>query len=132
MWRGLSHLTELRHLNSRNSIFPFHRLCRRQCPQRERCGSLGHHRRQRRQPADRARGLEHRPRLSDLKQDLLDARSSHDSQVARIDGWLDNLHVRGSARPPAVKGRSQAAPKLIRRQAEWRYPALSDPFLSTS
>ncbi len=29
------------------------------------------------------------------------------------------------------KGRSKLVPKLVRKQAEWRYAALSEPFLST-
>ena len=41
------------------------------------------------------------------------------------------MNVRGKAKPPAIKGRSQVQPKLIRRQAEWRYSALTEPFLGT-
>ena len=38
------------------------------------------------------------PSVSDLKQDLLEAQSSHDSQVSKINTWLDNLNVIGSAK----------------------------------
>ena len=41
------------------------------------------------------------------------------------------MRVEGSAKVNTPKGSSQIVPKLIRKQAEWRYPALSDPFLST-
>ena len=71
------------------------------------------------------------PTLKDLKGDLLDATSAHDSQKSLISAWLDNLHVRNAAKIDTPKGNSKIVPKLIRKQAEWRYPALSDPFLST-
>ena len=71
------------------------------------------------------------PELKDLKQDLEDAKPMHDSHRSKVNSWLDNLNITGKAKPPAVKGRSQVQPALIRRQAEWRYAALSEPFLST-
>lgn len=71
------------------------------------------------------------PALKDLKQDLLDARSTHDEQKTKITTWLDNLNVTGKAKVDTPKGNSQIVPKLIRKQAEWRYAALSEPFLST-
>lgn len=71
------------------------------------------------------------PTLLELKQDLSNAKPVHDTQVTKISEWLDNLNVTGAAKPKAVKGRSSIQPKLIRRQAEWRYAALSEPFLST-
>ena len=71
------------------------------------------------------------PKLSDLKQNLEDAKPSHDAQIARIDHYLDQLNATGSAKIKAPKGRSSIVPRLIRKQAEWRYPALSEPFLST-
>jgi hypothetical protein len=67
----------------------------------------------------------------DLKRDLTEARSSHDTHVSRIDTWLDNLHIRGAAKHKKQKGRSSHVPKLIRKQAEWRYSSLSEPFLSS-
>lgn len=71
------------------------------------------------------------PKLRDLKQDLLDAKPIHDSQVTKINGYLDNLNVTGKAKVNSPKGNSSIVPKLIRKQAEWRYAALSEPFLST-
>ena len=71
------------------------------------------------------------PKLIDLVGDLTEARPIHDAQVTTINGWLDNLHVTNKAQVNAPKGNSKITPKLIRKQAEWRYPALSDPFLST-
>ena len=71
------------------------------------------------------------PTLVDLKQDYQDARPSFDTQKTKISEWLDNLNVRNKARVDAPAGSSKIVPKLIRKQAEWRYPALSEPFLST-
>lgn len=74
---------------------------------------------------------ENEPTLAMLKNDLLTSKSSHDSQLAKMTKWSDLLNVTGSAKPPKRKGRSSVQPKLVRRQAEWRYSALSEPFLST-
>ena len=71
------------------------------------------------------------PKLRDLKQDLEDAVPAHSHQITKIEGWLDNLNVTGKAKIPSSKNSSSIVPKLIRKQAEWRYPALSEPFLST-
>jgi hypothetical protein len=72
------------------------------------------------------------PSVRDLKQDLEYAKPIHDAQVQKIQGWLDNLNVEGKAKVDAPKGNSKIVPKLIRKQAEWRYAALSEPFLSTA
>jgi hypothetical protein len=71
------------------------------------------------------------PTLSELKLDMEAAKYSHDNQVTKIDAWLDNLNVTGKAKPEKIEGRSEVQPKLIRKLAEWRYAALSEPFLST-
>lgn len=71
------------------------------------------------------------PTLRELKQDYTDAKLVHDSQVIKIQEWLDNLNVEGKAKIKTGEGNSSIVPKLIRKQAEWRYAALSEPFLST-
>ena len=71
------------------------------------------------------------PSLRDLKQNLEDAKPIHEAQKAKITEWLDNLNVTGKAKIKTPVGNSAIVPKLIRRQAEWRYSALSEPFLST-
>ena len=71
------------------------------------------------------------PTIRELKQDYEDARSYHDAQVTKIDTWVDNLNCTGSAKIKPVAGHSSVQPMLIRKQAEWRYAALSEPFLST-
>lgn len=72
------------------------------------------------------------PKLADLKGDLEAAQGSHDAQLVKIKHWEDLRTVSGSAKPKKVKGRSSVQPKLIRRQAEWRYSALTEPFLGSS
>lgn len=76
------------------------------------------------------------PKLADLKQDLEDSLSDHQEHVANVERWLMNLNVTGAADPKnnknAKKNRSKVQPKVIRKQAEWRYAALSEPFLSTA
>lgn len=71
------------------------------------------------------------PTLRDLKQDLQDARNVHFGQEGKIGEWLDNLNVTGKAKVKTPVGSSSVVPKLIRKQAEWRYAALSEPYLST-
>ncbi len=71
------------------------------------------------------------PSVRQLKEDLETAKQAHDSQMVRIQRWNDLTAVKGTAKPPKIKGRSSVQPKLIRRQAEWRYSALTEPFLSS-
>lgn len=71
------------------------------------------------------------PKVSDLNQDYIDAKEDHSNQAVKIQRWLDNLNVTGSAKVKKLPGRSSHVPKLIRKQAEWRYASLSEPFLST-
>lgn len=68
------------------------------------------------------------PTILDLKDDLETARSAHDGYILRIRKWDNLRNVTGSAAPKKVKGRSSVQPKLVRRQNEWRYSALSEPF----
>lgn len=72
------------------------------------------------------------PKLSALKEDLTSASSVQSTHKTKVQGWLDNMNIEGSAKANAPKGNSQVVPRLIRKQAEWRYAALSEPFLSTA
>lgn len=69
------------------------------------------------------------PSLLQLKTDLDMSKPAHDAMVRKIQAWTALLNVKNT---PKKKGRSSVQPKLIRRQAEWRYPALSEPFLSSN
>ena len=70
------------------------------------------------------------PDLATLKKDLLAAQPYHDNMCEKIKEWNDARDIQGRFKPPVVKGRTDIQPKLIRKQAEWRYSALSEPFLS--
>jgi len=72
---------------------------------------------------------ENPPTLSDLKQDYESAKVAHDVHTSEVDNWLRILN--GEQTINAKRGRSKLVPKLARKQAEWRYAALSEPFLST-
>jgi hypothetical protein len=69
------------------------------------------------------------PSLADLKQDYDSAQVAHQVHVDEVDAWLRVLD--GEQTINAKRGRSKLVPRLARRQAEWRYAALSEPFLST-
>lgn len=69
------------------------------------------------------------PSIADLKQNIDDAKNDQDKHSANVARWLSNMANDSRVK---VKGRSNIAPKLIRKQAEWRYSSLTDPFLSTS
>lgn len=70
------------------------------------------------------------PTVLELNEDLAVARPGHDTLVAKINEWKDLRNVEGKAKPKTAKNRSSVQPKLVRRQAEWRYSALAEPLLS--
>ena len=74
---------------------------------------------------------EKEPSLRDLKQDFEAAQPYQNAQLVKIKHWNALRNVEGKSKPKPVKGRSKVQPKLIRRQAEWRYPALTEPFLDS-
>ncbi|MNF31594.1 hypothetical protein D3C84_123610 [compost metagenome] len=69
------------------------------------------------------------PDLRSLKLDFENAQQHHSGQMAKIDRWSRLMKGTGT---PKVKGRSSVQPKLIQQQAEWRYAALSEPFLGSN
>ena len=70
------------------------------------------------------------PSVTDLEADLLAAKPIHQTHVNNTQKWLSKLAGELHIKPPV--GRSHVQPKLIRKQAEWRYASLEDPFLSTA
>lgn len=72
------------------------------------------------------------PDLKDLKQDTESARPAQDAQVSKIRRYGEILTATGKFAPPKIKGRSSVQPKLARQQAEWRYSALTEPFLGSN
>jgi hypothetical protein len=73
------------------------------------------------------------PTVSELKEDLDYARQENTDQKCNVDGWLNLRNATGSESGKKTKaaGRSTVQPKLIRKHNEWRYPALSEPFLNS-
>jgi hypothetical protein len=51
--------------------------------------------------------------------------------VANVQRWLSNLYITDEAKITVPDGQSKVQPKLIRKQAEWRYSSLSEPFLAS-
>jgi len=74
---------------------------------------------------------EKEPDVKSLKEELEATKQSHDNHIVNVERWRDLSTVKGAARPKKVTGRSAVQPKLIRRQAEWRYSALTEPFLGS-
>jgi hypothetical protein len=68
------------------------------------------------------------PTIMALKADLEDAKPDHDSHVSQVKKW--RAMYNGDTNFPIVPNRSKVVVKTIRKQAEWRYTALSEPFLS--
>ena len=84
-----------------------------------------------RQPVAKLTNWKKEPDILTLKQDVENGRPFQQDHIRRVDGWLHNLNLTGPAKIPQRKGRSSVQPKLIRKQAEWRYGSLSEPFLSS-
>ena len=71
------------------------------------------------------------PSVGDLKNDYINCKSSHDTQVGIIDQYMVNLRADPLQFKKKESPRSKIQRKLIRKQAEWRYASLSEPFLAT-
>lgn len=72
------------------------------------------------------------PSLQMMRTDFENAKRAHDTHQDKVVKWNDLLNITGKAKPKKVEGRSSVQPKLVRRQAEWRYSALTEPFLGTN
>lgn len=70
------------------------------------------------------------PKLTDLKKDFDNTKTSHSNFITKLDKWNTLYDA------PAYGGKnhngSRIVPKLVRKQAEWRYPSLSEAFLSNT
>jgi len=71
------------------------------------------------------------PKVSDLKADYQSAESDKNNHLADVDRWMAYRDITGEAKPKQRVGYSSVQPKLVRKQAEWRYASLSEPFLTT-
>lgn len=71
------------------------------------------------------------PDVRTLKEDLEASKQGHDNHVVNVQRWRELMAGHNKNAPKKATGRSTVQPKLIRRQAEWRYSALTEPFLGT-
>lgn len=70
------------------------------------------------------------PTVGQLKMDYDAGKIAHGVTMTKIQRWRDLHSVTGTQAVKKTKGRSSVQPKLVRRQAEWRYAALSEPLLN--
>lgn len=71
------------------------------------------------------------PTLTEMKSIYDESKSFHDTQIKKIKDWNDLMGATGKYSPVKVEGRSSVQPKLVRKQAEWKYSALTEPFLGS-
>jgi len=69
------------------------------------------------------------PSFDDLYSDYKEAQNDHNDLINKLDEY--KLYMDGGPKKKVARGRSSVRPKLIRKQAEWKYPALEEPFLNT-
>ncbi len=69
------------------------------------------------------------PTFDDLYKDYKAAQSDQSIYLAELEVYKTNYD--GGVLPSIPKGKSRAQPKLIRKQAEWEYPQIEEPFLNT-
>lgn len=69
------------------------------------------------------------PTYQDLKNDYDNSSSFHEELKRKLLQYEEDRD--GGKKIQARPGKSTARPKLIRKNAEWKYPKLEDPFLNT-
>ena len=72
---------------------------------------------------------ENEPKIQDLKNDLEASSSFHEDYKAKLLQYEEDRE--GGKKINARPGKSTARPKVVRKNAEWKYPKLEDPFLNT-
>ena len=73
---------------------------------------------------------EKEPSLEQLKEDFTSSKHYHEEHMAKVVEWVNCFNAEGDYKAPEISGRSKIAPKLVRKQVEWRCPSLTEPFLS--
>ena len=68
------------------------------------------------------------PKLTELKELFNDSKSHHADLIAKVEKWEE---LREAPRKNNGNDRSSVQPKVIRKQAEWRYSAMTEPFLGS-
>ena len=72
----------------------------------------------------------HEPSLRDLKEDFEGAKNDRSTFITNLNKWNELYEAPKFGSDDS--NRSRVNIKLIRKQVEWRCPALSEPFLSTN
>ena len=72
---------------------------------------------------------ENEPTFQDLHNDWEMASGSHEAYKAKLLKYDEARN--GGKKINARPGKSTARPKVVRKNAEWKYPKLEDPFLNT-
>lgn len=72
------------------------------------------------------------PTLVQLKDDYDASKHFHEAHMAKVVDWVDCFNAEGTYKPVNIAGRSKVAPKLVRKQVEWRCPSLTEPFLANN
>lgn len=81
-------------------------------------------------PAEKLTNWSNEPSCQDLKNDLEAASAFTEEYRTKLLEW--NELRDGGKKIKARPGKSTARPKVIRKNNEWKYPALEEPFLNTS
>ena len=69
------------------------------------------------------------PTVEELSEDIRNSQSDFDIHTTNVRKYLNLRDAKVKVKIP--KGRSVFQPKLVRKQAEWRYSSLESPFLSS-
>lgn len=69
------------------------------------------------------------PSLEDLRNDYKNSSSFHEEHKKKLLQYEEDRD--GGKKIQAKPGKSTARPKVVRKNAEWKYPKLEDPFLNT-
>ena len=69
------------------------------------------------------------PTCKDLKNDYENSSSFHEEYKRKLLQYAEDRD--GGKKITARPGKSTARPKVVRKNAEWKYPKLEDPFLNT-
>jgi len=70
------------------------------------------------------------PVFDDLNNDFIEAQSAQEKIRTKLLEWAEVAD--GGKKVNAGKYKSKTRPKLVRKQREWKYPPLEEPFLSNS
>ena len=74
-------------------------------------------------------GWTNEPTYEDLKADYDNSSSFHEDYKKKLLQYKEDRE--GGKKINARPGKSTARPKVVRKNAEWKYPKLEDPFLNT-